>query len=122
MKVRFHVTDAEGKKLETTDWAEELTRDVPVSMVTDLRKTYGPEAQIMIERDTVVLNPKPKTFRFDIAVKSGTVMVVDEDGLNPRDVSGLTLHSRPFQEVEREKILAELREKFPKATITEREL
>ena len=122
MKVRFHVTDAEGKALETTDWAEELSRDVPVNMVADLRTTYGPEARIIIERNALILNPKPKTFRFDIAVKSGTAMIVDDDGLNPRDVSGLTLHSRPFQEVEREKILAELREKFPKATITERQL
>lgn len=122
MRIRFHVKDAEGNALETTDWAEEHSRDVAVSMVTDLRKAHGPEAHITVERDQVILNPKPKTYRFDIAVKSGTVMVVDGDGLNPRDVSGLTLHSRPFQKFERDKILAELKEKFPKAVIIEREL
>lgn len=121
MKVRFHVTDTDGNALETTDWAEENSRDVPVSMVTDLRTTYGPEARIVIERNAIILNPKPKTFRFDIKVRSGTVTVVDDDGTNPRDVSGLTLHSRPFQRFEQEKVLAELREKFPNATIIERE-
>lgn len=122
MKVRFHVTDAAGDLLETTDWAEEHSRDVAMNMVNDLRNAHGPEARIKVERNQAVLNPKPKTFRFDITVKSGTVMVVDEDGQHARDVSGLTLHSRPFQEFEREKVLAEVQEKFPKAIVIAREL
>lgn len=122
MRVRFRVTGSDGILLELTDWAEEHTRDVPVNMVRDLRNLYGPEAAIEVERDRVILNPKPKMFRFDITVKSGTVMVVDEEGQSPRDVSGLTLHSRPFQGFEREKVLAEVQEKFPKAIVTEREL
>lgn len=120
MKVRFHIH--KDGLLETTEWAEEHTRDVAVSMVNDLRRLYGPEARISVERDRIISNPKPKMFRFDITVKSGTVMIVDGDGQSPRDVSGMTLHSRPFQEFEREKVLAEVKEKFPKAVIMEREL
>lgn len=122
MKVRFHVLNAASNVIETTEWAEEHTREIAVSMVKDLRNAHGSEARIMVERDQAVVNPKPKTFRFDITVKSGTVMVVDEEGQHPADVSGLTLHSRPFQEFEREKVLAEVKEKFPKAIIIERQL
>lgn len=122
MKVRFHVHDSNGQLIETTEWAEEHTRDVAVSMVSDLRKAHGPEVLISPERDRIILNPKPKMFRFDITVKSGTLMVVDGGGQHARDVSGLTLQSRAFQEVEREKVLAEVRRQFPKAIIIEREL
>lgn len=122
MKLRFHVHDANGNLITTTEWAEELTRDVAVSMVNDLRKLWGPEAVISIERDRVIVNPKPKMFRFEIKVRSGMVEVVDGEGVHVRDVSGMTLQSRPFQAGEREKVLAEMEEKFPKAVIIEHEI
>lgn len=121
MKVRFHV-HKDGQLVETTDWAEEHTRDVAVSMVKDLRAAHGPEAAISVERDQAVVNPKPKTYRFEVKARTGSMLVVDEEGKHARSIGGLTLQSRPLQAGEKEQVLAELKEKFPEAVIVEHEL
>jgi len=118
MKMRFHVNNADGGLLETTSWQDEPSREVAPLTVEKLRQLYGNDARISIERQGVP-EPEPLSlFRYDIFVESGRVAVVDEEGTKLRSIKNHTLQSRPFQEVEREKVLSAIRGQFPDAVVT----
>jgi hypothetical protein len=119
MKIRFHIRDENNELLETTEWAEELHREIAPTIVKGLRDRYGPQVFISTERDRTYVAPKPKKFRLNIVVKTGKMLVSDEEGVHTRDVSGMVLQTIPFPESERERMIAEAKEKFPDAVIQE---
>jgi hypothetical protein len=122
--IRFHIAGME----QPTEWAEEVIRHgvgelTAVKIMSQLRADH-PNAAIRIERRGDVKIQKPKLFRYKIFVKSGTAQVTPNSE-NPSGVIELKnamLQSRSFQEFEREQVLAELKEKFPDATLTEETL
>ena len=118
--IRFHVV-TDGETI-TTAWRDETDRLAVVEAVQALRREHGQEAAISTERDHTVDIPKPKRFRYNIFVKEGVLMVKDDDGVQPREIHGVKVQSRAYLESERDEVLAELRQKFPKATFMEVEV
>jgi hypothetical protein len=122
--IRFKITQDDHTTF--TDWMEEPVThgagpQTAVVEMTKLRQTY-PQAKISIERATAIPRPERKLFRYEIHVKQGAIKVTDDDGEQQRDVSGMVLQSRPFQEIETEQLLAQLKEQFPDAIFTKREV
>ncbi len=126
-QIRFHITQGDGD-ITTTDWEEELIRvgidQTAVMLVSRLRTQY-PEAAIAIERRGDVRIPRQeKMFRYKIFVKKGVAQVTPnpENPMGIIELKNTTLQSRSFQESEREKVLADIKERFPKAVLTEESL
>jgi hypothetical protein len=119
---RFHIQA--GPEMVTTPWEDETVKvghgTTAGERITALRAQYGPQARISVERlgDNRVPNILPM-FRYKIYIPSGVVPVNTPEGVEFRAVKNLTLQSNPFYEPEREKVVAEIREKFPKAILTE---
>jgi len=122
-QIRFHVVG-----VKSTEWVGESIRHgvgelTAVKIMNQLRADH-PDGAIRIERRGDVKIQKPKLFRYKIFVKSGTAQVTP----NPENPSGVIelknamLQSRSFQESERDQVLAELKEKFPDAVLTEESL
>lgn len=119
--IRFHVQ--QGEETVTTEWVEESVKhgNGPKTAVTEvekLRQLY-PDAAISIERATVIPKSSRQMFRYDVFVRDGFQKVIDNDGERMVHIVNTTVHSRPFQEAERESVIAQLREKFPDAKLTE---
>lgn len=119
--IRFKIV--EGNRETLTDWVEEPVKHgagplTAVVAISELRQQY-PNAAISIERTTVIPKPSQQMFRYDIFVRSGGLQVIDKDGKHPVTLTNTTVQSRPFQESERESIIAELHKKFPDAKLTE---
>ena len=116
----LHGTDA----VEFTDWEDEhLTHRqqgglTAAGRVQELRRKY-PDAAISIEREGRTPIPTPELFRFNVHVRSGKVLVIDEDGTHERNLTNAHLQSRPFQASERESVIAGIRAQFPDANISE---
>jgi len=101
--IRFHITN--GDQITTTEWQEEPVLRGPDGIPTAtvameaLRRQY-PNAAIRIERTTVLDPPKRNQVRFRI-----------QDGSAVR-------YSEVVDESERESLLTEIRERFPKGVVT----
>ncbi len=119
MKFRFRLTE-DGNDFFTT-WRDEVDRLTAPAAMGSLRAEY-PNAAISIERSHVPPTPKPRLYRYDIAVRQGVITVVDDDGEQQRNVSGMTLQSGLFQIAEHERVLVELQAAFPDAQLTMREV
>lgn len=125
MKLRFKVQDTDS--VQFTDWIEESIRHrqagIPTatSEMERLREQY-PRAVISIERDYVVVPPKPKLFRYEIFVPEGLIQIIDKDGSRSVKLTNHTLQSRPFQESEQESVQAEVIGVWPNAQLTLREV
>ena len=120
--IRFAITQL-GAEPFFTDWVEEPVKhgtgpQTAVVAMTELRQRY-PDAAIRIERTTVIPKPERQLFRYDVFVRDGYQAVIDKGGERAVHIVNTTVHSRPFQEPERESVVAELREKFPDAKLTE---
>ena len=102
--IRFTITQGSDEPI-ITPWEEEPLRigsvHTAVQRMNDLRQTYGTSARISIERTTVIPEPDRQRVRFKIVV------------------GDTTAYSVPFPVAEKDARLAEMQEKFPKATITE---
>ena len=117
MKIRFHAKDAEGGLLESTEWEEDTGHLASATKLNELRAAHGNDARISVERAGLPPFEKPPLFRYDIFLPKGTVLVVDEEGTHSRAVKNFAFHSRPFQEVEKDKVLATVQEQYPDAEI-----
>src|SRR5258705_1789272 len=121
---RIRFTIRKGSDVQITSWQDEVVRSgtvhTAVAAITKLREEHGPDAAIGIERegDSRIPTPMP-LFRYQVFVKDGMMPVTDEDGTAARKLTNATVTSRPFYEHEREKVLSEIRERFPDAQITE---
>lgn len=102
--IRFKIMQGESEPV-LTEWENEPVRagGIPTATqrMTELRKTYGSDARISIERTTVIEEPDRRQVRFKIETKKSTH------------------YSLPFPIAERDERLAEMKEKHRKATITE---
>src|SRR6185436_14508157 len=111
MKVRFKIE--EGESIQYSDWVDESIRHREAGMLTaaveieKLRVLY-PNARISVERDRLTPLPQPKLFRYDIFVRDGSILVVDEEGTHQRKLTNATLQSRPFQESEEPAVLLQI--------------
>lgn len=101
--IRFSVIH--GDKTTLTEWENEPVAygagvaHTAVARMTELRKTYGKEARISIERTTVIPEPDRRQVRFKI-------------------VEGETTSFSPLYPVaEQDARFAEWKEKFPQAVI-----
>lgn len=107
--IRFHIK--QGDSLTSTAWEEEPVKygvgqpHTAVERMIELRKTYGNDARISIERTTVIPAPDRKQVRFRIAL--------------PKDE---TRYSRPYPISEKDEALIRLQKQFPKAEITAEEI
>lgn len=119
MMIRFHVKNAEGGLLESTDWEDDRGHQMAVERVEALRKVYGPDALISVERQGAPEIKEPSLFRYDIFIDNGAVVVIDEEGTHSRKVKNFAFHSRPYQAAEREQVLAMIRAQYPDARLTE---
>lgn len=120
--IRFHVEQS-GQESTVTEWCDEPVThgagpQTAVVEMTKLRQLY-PDAAIRIERATIIPKTSQQMFRYDVFVRDGFQEVIDSDGRRVVHLVNTTIHSRPFQEAERESVVAELREKFPDAKLTE---
>lgn len=100
-RIRFHIAGH-----ASTEWEEEDLRSgvrpTAVVRMTELRRLY-PKAPISVEREGHNRKPNPLIqYRFRIAYEDGSVY-----------------YSRLVQEYEKAKVLAEIREMYPKGEITE---
>lgn len=100
--IRFHVKTKDATI--TTEWQDEpITHgagpQTAVVAMTELRREH-PDAAISIERTTVIPKPEQNQARFKIRLPNNE-----------------TRYSKVVNESEADKLLAELREKFPKAEV-----
>lgn len=102
--IRFKIAQGDADPI-LTEWTEEPLRagvtHTAAQQMTELRKTYGSDARISIERTTVIEEPDRRQVRFKIKTQKSTH------------------YSLPFPITERDQRLAEMKEKHRKATITE---
>jgi hypothetical protein len=125
LKLRFKIEDAGATQF--SDWIEESVRHRQAGIPTatsemERLRTQYPHAAISIERDYIIVPPKPKTFRYEVFVPEGRVTVADENGQYGVPLINATLQSRPFQEAEQAAVLAEVMNAFPNAQLTMREV
>lgn len=122
VEIRFRVNDT------FTSWEPERVRSpslgqIPtaVARITKLRQSY-PTAAIAVERRGDARPEKPQLFRFQIFVRSGSMLVNDRNGVNGvniTDLKNVTLLSRPFAVSERDEVRAAIYKQFPEAELTE---
>ncbi len=106
-KFRFHIQS--GPEPITTPWEDEIIKfqhgTSTGERITQLRAQYGQDARISVERLGDNRTPNIiQMYRYKIKVKD--------------DIH----YSRSIYEADKEKALAEIKEMFPKAQITEEKL
>ena len=122
MKIRFRVVDAADNLVESTEWVEDTGHLAAVNKLNELRTIHGKDARITTERQGVPEFEKPPLFTYEIFLSKGQVLVVDETGTHARAVKDFAFHSRPFQKVEQEKVLAAITEQYPDAVFRLKQL
>lgn len=121
--IRFKIVQPDQEPI-FSEWKDEPFKHGPqnvptaTALIGELRQQY-PDAAISIERTTVIPIPPWQMFRYDIFVRDGQQTVIDRDGERSVHLINATIQSRPFQEAEREAVIAEIRKKFPDAKLTE---
>lgn len=109
--------------MTATSWESETTQHghsaIAAIRANQLRTRY-PDAALIIERKNNDRTPNPmELYRYQIFVRQGSIQVKDDFGEHTRVVKDSTLLSRPFYEYQRETVLAEIKERFPDAILTE---
>lgn len=103
--IRFSITQGDNDPIQT-EWEDEPLRTgsvhTAVQRISELRQAYGRSAEISIERTTAIPEPDRTQVRFKIDMGDNKVG-----------------YSKPFPIAEKESRLAEMKEKYPKASITE---
>lgn len=102
--IRFKIQTGDSEPV-WSEWEEEPLRSGPVhtavQRIEEIRKTYGPTAQISIERTTIIPDVDHRQVRFKI-----------DNGKNE------IRYSKTFPIAEQDDRLTEMNEKFPAATVT----
>jgi hypothetical protein len=121
-QIQFSAFDGDELIVQSEWLPENHPTDAPTALA-EFSKDHPDGYSYRIEHkgDSKTPNLTP-LFRYNIFVRSGSVPVVDDDGMSQRQVQNATLKSRSFYEWEREKVLAEIHKMWPNAELTEEKI